>query len=310
MVKKYYGNGKLLLSGEYLVLDGAKALSLPVKFGQHTEVKEDETKPGVILWKAKEHDLTWFEAELELKTLNVISSTDEVTANFVTDMFLAIQESFVGFESFESLSFEHSVNFPLNWGLGSSSSLISNMATWSLMEPYELHQRVSAGSGYDVFTARCHKPIMYQLVNDVPHVTEIHYQPSFSKQLYFVYQGQKQNTAMQVEEYKKKEEQFMKEITRINTITEEMIHSTSYGEFETLLREHEDIISRVLDRKPLIETTFSDYKYGFVKSLGAWGGDFMLFTLREENHPQLLLEYLNRKQLDTVFQYKDLILDT
>jgi mevalonate kinase len=28
----FYSNGKLLLTGEYLVLDGAKSLALPTKF--------------------------------------------------------------------------------------------------------------------------------------------------------------------------------------------------------------------------------------------------------------------------------------
>ena len=35
MKKKYYSNGKLLITGEYVVLDGAKALALPTKFGQY-----------------------------------------------------------------------------------------------------------------------------------------------------------------------------------------------------------------------------------------------------------------------------------
>ena len=30
----FYSNGKLLITGEYVVLDGAKALALPTKFGQ------------------------------------------------------------------------------------------------------------------------------------------------------------------------------------------------------------------------------------------------------------------------------------
>ena len=33
--QKFYGNGKLLLTGEYFVLDGALSLALPTKFGQN-----------------------------------------------------------------------------------------------------------------------------------------------------------------------------------------------------------------------------------------------------------------------------------
>jgi mevalonate kinase len=40
MKKTFYSNGKLLITGEYLVLDGAKALALPTKFGQNLTVEE------------------------------------------------------------------------------------------------------------------------------------------------------------------------------------------------------------------------------------------------------------------------------
>ena len=35
MKKTFYSNGKLLITGEYVVLDGAKALALPTKYGQN-----------------------------------------------------------------------------------------------------------------------------------------------------------------------------------------------------------------------------------------------------------------------------------
>ena len=39
MEKTFYSNGKLLITGEYLVLDGAKALALPTKYGQYLTVE-------------------------------------------------------------------------------------------------------------------------------------------------------------------------------------------------------------------------------------------------------------------------------
>ena len=32
MIKNYYSNGKLLLSGEYAILDGAEGWAIPTKF--------------------------------------------------------------------------------------------------------------------------------------------------------------------------------------------------------------------------------------------------------------------------------------
>ena len=40
MEKTYYSNGKLLLTGEYVVLDGAEALAVPTRFGQNLTVKQ------------------------------------------------------------------------------------------------------------------------------------------------------------------------------------------------------------------------------------------------------------------------------
>ena len=57
----FYSNGKLLITGEYVVLDGAKALALPTKFGQSLVVK-----PGInhqIKWTSFDSDESvWFEA--------------------------------------------------------------------------------------------------------------------------------------------------------------------------------------------------------------------------------------------------------
>ena len=46
----YYSHGKLLISSEYAVLDGAKALALPTKLGQRLEVTNRNTKN--INWKS------------------------------------------------------------------------------------------------------------------------------------------------------------------------------------------------------------------------------------------------------------------
>ena len=36
----FYGHGKLMITGEYFVLDGASALAVPTKLGQHLRVTE------------------------------------------------------------------------------------------------------------------------------------------------------------------------------------------------------------------------------------------------------------------------------
>ena len=67
--------------------------------------------------------------------------------------------------------------------------------------------------------------------------------------------------------------------------------------FVHLINKHEEVISKFSGEKILKKTTFKDYDCGMVKSIGAWGGDFILVTSKEEKN----LEYFKRKGLNTLF---------
>ena len=49
-MQTFYSHGKLLISAEYAVLDGALALALPTKFGQSLSVKSNSD--NTILWNS------------------------------------------------------------------------------------------------------------------------------------------------------------------------------------------------------------------------------------------------------------------
>ncbi len=67
-MQKFHSHGKLLITGEYVVLDGATALALPTRYGQTLEIKE--IQEPVIKWKSIDHQgNTWFEEEFEIKEL-------------------------------------------------------------------------------------------------------------------------------------------------------------------------------------------------------------------------------------------------
>ena len=48
-------NGKLLLTAEYFVMDGATALALPTRFGQQLSAK-DADKAGILQWQSFDSD--------------------------------------------------------------------------------------------------------------------------------------------------------------------------------------------------------------------------------------------------------------
>jgi mevalonate kinase len=47
-MQTFYSHGKLLISSEYAVLDGAQALALPTKFGQTLKVESTSKKNNLL----------------------------------------------------------------------------------------------------------------------------------------------------------------------------------------------------------------------------------------------------------------------
>jgi len=75
MTQEFYSNGKLLISGEYVILDGAIGLAMPTTYGQSLQLTKYEHPH--IKWKSMAHDgSVWFEAELEAYSLEIKSSSD------------------------------------------------------------------------------------------------------------------------------------------------------------------------------------------------------------------------------------------
>ena len=58
------------------------------------------------------------------------------------------------------------LTFDKDWGLGSSSTLISNLSQLARIDPYELNNRVFNGSGYDIACAKSESPLLYRLIKN------------------------------------------------------------------------------------------------------------------------------------------------
>ena len=68
----FFGHGKLLISGEYFVLDGAQSLALPTRHGQSLSVKYSPSFSPKLSWKSYDVDgRCWFDQELNFGILNV-----------------------------------------------------------------------------------------------------------------------------------------------------------------------------------------------------------------------------------------------
>ncbi|RPD96594.1 GHMP kinase [Aureibaculum marinum] len=313
-METFYSNGKLLLTSEYVVLDGCKALAVPTKFGQNLSIQkinEDE-----LIWESYTHqDELWLQVIFDLPKLRIISATfnsskdggGDLLAEKLQEILLTakLQSQFNG-KNFlikkQGFYVKSKLDFPRIWGLGTSSTLINNIAQWAGINAFKLQFSSFGGSGYDIACAQNNTPIIYQLLEKKPIVEIINFNPHFKNQLYFVHLNKKQNSREGIASYRNFKGQISTLKDEVSNLTNHIIKCNSLTDFEKLIKEHERLISKVIDQKPVQEQLFSDY-FGQTKSLGAWGGDFILAT-GNNNTPK----YFKQKGFETVISYEEIIL--
>lgn len=313
MTQQFYSNGKLLLTGEYVVLDGALSFALPTKYGQTLTIKELDSP--VLLWSSlDEKGEIWFHTSLQLELFRnsdvkipneleyLLASTDKVSKMLLKILLEAkrLNSNFLngkmGYEVHTNLS------FPRDWGLGSSSTLINNIAQWASVDPFALLSKTFNGSGYDIACAQHNRPIIYQIKSRDRFIKEIEFNPPFKDALFFVHLNRKQNSREGITRYK--DQEFDKEtlINKISELTEECISCTEITRFKELMNTHELLLADILNLRPVKENLFPDF-VGSIKSLGAWGGDFVL-AIGDTNSP----EYFMNKGYKTVIPFAEMIL--
>ncbi len=304
--QRYSANGKLLLTGEYFVLDGAVALAVPTRLGQVMEVWSENPEMETFYWQSFDSDKTcWFEGRFSKKDFKSIENTDLAIANRLTEIFNAVYHlnpSFITKKINEVFSIKTKLDFPRAWGLGTSSTLIAMIASWSDIDPYQLLAKTFGGSGYDLACATANQSLLYQLPG--PVIKSVPFSPKFSDQIYFVYLNQKQNSREGIERYRKIQSVLSKEISEISALTNEMLNCRTSTEFSRIISAHEELVSRTLKIERAKDLYFSDFP-GEIKSLGAWGGDFVMVT---SDRPINWVEnYFNKKGMNVFKTYKNLI---
>jgi mevalonate kinase len=307
---RFHSNGKFLLSGEYLILKGARGLAIPLKPGQSLSVGEDESggHTGALTWVAKADDKIWFSAVLSTIDNQIISTSNKEIAVRLREMLNAahkLNPSVLPHLHNHIITTE--LDFDINWGLGSSSTLIANLAQLFKINPFDLFFNVSNGSGYDIACAAATTPIIYSIKKQIPEIQSVKFEPQFAEHLYFVYLGQKQISTTSIAGNIKKLENRESEIFRISGLSAQMTKCNTLEEFEQIIVELENITSGVLQIPPIKKTAFTDFE-GTVKSLGAWGGDFVMMTWKHSE--QALRAYLLQKGLSICIPYNEIVLSS
>lgn len=309
-MQTFFSHGKLLITGEYVVLDGALSLAIPTKFGQRMEVefRESDTDNTLTWYSIDSDGETWYREEFLIEESGTeaprrvkLNATKLCNVNAVSDKLVEILnkacEGNPWFLDGGSYTVRTYLDFPNNWGLGSSSTLICNIAKWAEVDAFELSEASFGGSGYDIAVGMMGGDILYRS----PEMWEGYvYQPTFKDQLYFVHLNQKQNSREGIATYRSKP--LNKEvIEQISTLTENLINCTDLDAFQQLITQHETLIASVIEMPTVKEKYFADYPLA-IKSLGAWGGDFIL-AVGDKNTPK----YFEEKGYDTVLGFSELI---
>jgi mevalonate kinase len=301
-----YGHGKLLITGEYFVLDGATALAVPTRFGQSLRIKQLHSSESTLYWIAlNSKKQIWLNLVFDTNDFTCINSEQEEAKRLLKILSEArkLNPAFLSEKS--DVAVETHLEFPNEWGLGSSSTLVHCISKWANVDAYTLLQNTIGGSGYDVACAAHATAILYKLENGKPEILPVNWQPSFAENLYFVYTGKKQLSSEAIKTYREQLQDKAHIANELTRITEAVLKCDNLNLFEELLDEHETIIGGALKMMKVKDTLFSDY-WGSLKSLGAWGGDFVLMTNNKSETE--LKDYLKQKNIDTCFKWNELIL--
>ncbi len=292
------------------MLDGAKSLAVPTTCGQDLIIQPIE-EPQLIWNSFTNEGECWLEAIFELPKLRLVSATfysekeggnDKLAENLnkILKEAQKLNPSFLNSE--KGFNVKTNLTFPKNWGLGTSSTLINNIANWANINPYQLLGKTFGGSGYDIACAQNNTPILYTKKDTNPFIEKVDFNPSFKERLYFVYLNKKQDSRDGIQRFRTFKRNLTSEINQISNLTDEFVACNNIKNFEKLITEHEEIISKTLQLKTVQDLYFSDY-FGQTKSLGAWGGDFILATGNEDAP-----SYFKKKGFQIIIPYQDLIL--
>ena len=280
-------------------MKGALSLAIPTKYGQSFAFKRNGS--GILSWKSYNSvNKIWFECKLKKTDFKCIKTTDSHKSDILISILKSAKKlNNLFFCDILGGDIITKLDFPINWGLGSSSTLINNIANWVKVNPYKLLWSVFNGSGYDIACANSKSAILYRVKQKKVMIEKIQFKPSFHQNIFFIHLNKKQNTNDSLITFGKKN--YSKSVIDIlSELTKNFVNCKSLKEFQKCIKMHESIISKSLDMNPVKEKFFKDYS-GEIKSLGAWGGDFILAA-----GPNSSIEYFQNKGFKTILSYNEM----
>jgi mevalonate kinase len=273
---------------------------VPSLLGQSLEIINNESK--YIKWFSKNSDgKVWFHCTIRIESLKVDSTSSNEISNKLIEIIKVIREINPNFLNKSGSNITSQLTFNKDWGLGSSSTLISNLSQFAEIDPYELNNRIFNGSGYDIACAKSESPLLYRLSKNERDIEKVSFRPIFHEKIYFVYLNTKQNSLTEIRKYKNLNPSNTL-ISEVSDITKKLLKSSDLKNFNDLIHSHEKVISKLISKQPIKQELFKDFR-GEIKSLGAWGGDFIMASCDEDPS-----SYFKNKGFNTILKYSDLLI--
>ncbi|MBW7675642.1 GYDIA family GHMP kinase [Chryseobacterium chendengshani] len=299
-MSEIYSPGKLMLTSEYFAVDGALVLAVPTKLGQEFFFEEKQNGKSIIFWEAYHQNKLWLKAVIDYKKWQILETNITSSADFILKTLKNVQSlSEIKFKNTDTYHLKTNLQFPADYGLGSSSTLMNNLAEWSEIDPFYLNSISLGGSGYDIAVAKAKSAVLYQNKPQI-HFEKVNYNPKFKNELIFIHLNQKQDSRDGINLYKSKVKS-QKLVDEFSDLTRNILLCDELDNFSDLMMLHEQRISDFI-KIPTVKSIFFADCAKFVKSLGAWGGDFVMSAKFEGFE-----EYFWGKGFTTVFEWSDLI---
>lgn len=299
-MSRIFSPGKLMLTSEYVAVDGALVLAIPTKLGQELFYTENEDQKSLIFWEAYHQNQLWLKAMIDYKNWKILETNDSKASEFILKTLKNVQNlSEIKLKSDTSYHIKTNLQFPSDFGLGSSSTLMNNLAEWASIDPFILNEISLGGSGYDVAVAKEKSAVLYSRFPERVYET-FDFQPSFKDELIFVHLNQKQDSREGISHYRSKPTS-TELINDYSVLTKKIVNSQNLEEFSELMTIHEKNLSIFLGIPTVKEKYFKNCP-SFVKSLGAWGGDFVLTSKFGD-----YIKYFEGLGFTKIFDWEDLI---
>ncbi|KQK27335.1 30S ribosomal protein S6 [Chryseobacterium aquaticum] len=295
-----YSPGKLMLTSEYFAVDGALVLAVPTKLGQEFFFEEKHDGKSIIFWEAYHQNKLWLKAVIDYKNWQILETNITSSAEFILKVLKNVQSlSEIQFKNTYTYHLKTNLQFPPDYGLGSSSTLMNNLAEWANIDPFHLNSISLGGSGYDIAVAKAKSAVLFQNKPEI-RFEKINFSPKFKDELIFIHLNQKQDSREGINLYKSKIKS-QNLVDEFSDLTRNILLCNELENFSDLMLLHEQKISDFIEI-PTVKSKFFPDCPTFVKSLGAWGGDFVMSAKFEGFE-----DYFWGKGFSTVFDWCDLI---